>query len=393
MSVRFTAIRLGIAQTIAWASSYYLPAVMAGPISRSRGIAPDEVFLGLSGALLLSALLAPLVGRAMEHVDGRRILAASNGVFASGLLVLSTAKTSWGMAGAWGLIGVAMAMGLYDAAFSVLTRLYGAAAKEPITLVALVAGFASTVGWPLTAWMDQVLGWRLACVTWAALHLCVALPLNASLHKAATTIVPERAVITTASPGALAPSRGLLGLLAYVFAANWFVSTALAAHLPALFVGTGMTLTAAIAAAALVGPAQVAARVAEMVLLRRAGPLTSAIAACLLHPIAVALFLFAGAPAAAFAILHGAGNGILTIATGTVPLALFGADGYSRRQGWLALPARAAQALAPITFAALLSAAGSQALLGTAGLLLAGAIALGLIAHRAHLARSHAATA
>ncbi|WP_199535363.1 MFS transporter [Dyella sp. AtDHG13] len=367
---------------IAWASSYYLPAVMAGPLSHSVGIAPAEVFLGLSGALLLSALLAPVVGRAIEHLDGRRVLAASNGVFASGLLILSTAKTSWGMVGAWGLLGVAMAMGLYDAAFSVLTRLYGAAAKEPITVVALVAGFASTVGWPVTAWMDQVLGWRLACVAWAALHLCVALPLNLSLPKATTPTTPVSTVATAPSAGTLVPTRDVLTLLAYVFAANWFVSTALAAHLPTLFVGTGMTLSAAVAAASLVGPAQVAARMAEMMVLRRAGSLTSAMAACLLHPLGVALFLFAGAPAAAFAILHGAGNGILTIATGTVPLALFGADGYSRRQGWLALPARAAQALAPFAFATLMSVVGSEALLGTAGLLVAGAAALGVIAHR-----------
>ncbi|ODU51634.1 MAG: hypothetical protein ABS98_06435 [Lysobacteraceae bacterium SCN 69-48] len=291
MSARLTAARLGVSQTVAWASSYYLPAVMAGPISHSLGIAPAEVFFGLSGALLLSALLAPVVGRAMEHLDGRRILAASNGVFASGLLILSTAKTPWGMVGAWGLLGLAMAMGLYDAAFSVLTRLYGAAAKEPITVVALVAGFASTVGWPATAWMDHILGWRLACVAWAALHLCVALPLNLSLPKATAPATPVRTVAIPPSAGTLVPTRGILTLLAYVFAANWFVSTALAAHLPSLFVGTGMTLSAAIAAAALVGPAQVAARIAEMVVLRRAGSLTSAMVACLLHPLGVALFL------------------------------------------------------------------------------------------------------
>jgi hypothetical protein len=123
-------------------------------------------------------------------------------------------------------------------------------------------------------------------------------------------------------------------LLAFVFSAAWFVTGAMAAHLPRLLEAAGATPTAAVAAAALVGPAQVAARVAEFGLLRKAHPLVSARLACIAHPIGAAALFFVGAPAAAaFALLHGAGNGVLTIVKGTLPLAIFGPEGDCREIG------------------------------------------------------------
>ena len=140
-------------------------------------------------------------------------------------------------------------------------------------------------------------------------------------------------------------------ILAGVFGATWFVSVALAAHLPRLLEAIGATHAAAIAAAALVGPAQVAARVAEFGLLHRASPLVSARIAAALHPVGAVVLAVVGAPAAVpFVLLHGAGNGILTIARGTLPLALFGPAGYGLRTGILAAPARVLQGGAPLLF-------------------------------------------
>src|SRR5205807_9427238 len=103
--------------------------------------------------------------------------------------------------------------------------------------------------------------------------------------------------------------------------------------------------TPAIAAAALVGPAQVAARLVEFGALRRVHPLVSARLAALLHPIGAVILAVVGPGAiTAFAVLHGAGNGLLTIAKGTVPLAIFGPVGYGLRSGILGAPARATQA-------------------------------------------------
>ena len=150
-----------------------------------------------------------------------------------------------------------------------------------------------------------------------------------------------------------------MALLAFVFATTWFVTGAMAAHLPRLLEAAGATPAASVAAAALVGPAQVAARVAEFGLLRRFHPLLSARLATLAHPVGAALLFLLGAPAAAFTLLHGAGNGVLTIAKGTLPLAIFGPGGYGLRQGVLGAPSRFVQACAPFLFGLLIDAHGA----------------------------------
>src|SRR5262249_4407300 len=169
---------LGTAQTLAWGSSYYLPAILADPIAQGLGLSRTTVFGLFSGALLLSAVLGPSVGRAIDNRGGRGVLALSNLVLAVGLALLGIAEGFFTLALAWAVLGVGMAMGLYDPAFATLTGLYGRAARGPITGITLIAGFASTVGWPISAFLDAQFGWRAACLIWAALHIVIGLPLN-----------------------------------------------------------------------------------------------------------------------------------------------------------------------------------------------------------------------
>ncbi len=210
-------------------------------------------------------------------------------------------------------------------------RLYGTRSRNAITGITLIAGFASTVGWPLSSWLESAL--RLARGLpglQAALHLTVGLALNASLPRAGADAAPES---TAPAPGKSAAPRPASGapatwVLAFVFAATWFISTAMAAHLPRLLQAGGATLATAVLVGALIGPSQVGARLLEFGLLRKVHPLLSARLAAALHPIGAAAFLVAGAPAATlFGVLHGAGNGILTIAKGTLPLVIFGPQG------------------------------------------------------------------
>ena len=339
---------LGTAQTLAWGSSYYLPAILADPIAAGLGLSRTAVFGVFSGSLLLSAVLGPAVGRAIDNRGGRGVLTLSNLVFAAGLVLLALAQGIVGLAAAWAVLGVGMAMGLYDPAFATLAGHYGRAARGPITGITLIAGFASTIGWPLSALLDAKFGWRGACLFWAALHIVIGLPLNRLLIPPAPP--PSRAPEATGTE--TQAQRGAMPILAFVFAATWFVTGAMAAHLPRLLEIAGASATGAIAAAALVGPAQVGARLVEFGALRRVHPLVSARLAAVLHPIG-ALTLVAVGPAAvtAFAVLHGAGNGLLTIAKGTLPLAIFGPTGYGLRSGILGAPARAAQAASPLILA------------------------------------------
>jgi len=360
---------LGTAQTLAWASSYYLPAMLADPMARELDVSAPMIYAAFSVAMIASALIGPGAGRAIDRHGGRVVLVGTSLMFAMGLGMLGVAQGFWSMIAAWLVLGAAMGSGLYEAAFSSLVRLYGRHARGAITGITLIAGFASTVGWPLSAWMEARFGWRGACFGWAALHLLIGLPLNAWLPKALKAVKTEAPAVApagqdNASAAAAAPPRGFAtALLAFVFAATWFISTAMATHLPRTLEAAGAPLGTAVAVGALIGPAQVAGRLLEFGFLRRVHPLLSARLAALAHPAGVAVLLSAGpAMAPAFAVLHGAGNGILTIAKGTLPLALFGPHGYGARQGWLMMPARIAQALAPFLFGLALDAWGARAL-------------------------------
>ena len=380
-----TVVTLGSAQTLAWASTYYLPAMLAAPMARDLGVATPTVFAAFSVALLVSGALGPAAGRAIDRHGGRPVLMATSGLFAVGLVALALAQGPVGLFAAWLLLGVAMAAGLYEGAFATLVRLYGLGSRNPITGITLIAGFASTVGWPLSALLEATVGWRGACLSWAALHLLVGLPLNARLPRVASRgaapAAPEAAAADAAdaapaAPVVEAPLRTSV-LLAFVFAVTWFVSTAMAAHLPTLLQAAGATLAVAVGVGALIGPAQVAGRLVEFGLLRRLHPLWSARLATIAHPVgALALGLLGAPAAAAFALLHGAGNGIMTIAKGTLPLVLFGPHGYGARQGWLMMPARLLQGLGPLLFGIAIERWGTGALWLSGGLGLAACAAL-----------------
>jgi predicted MFS family arabinose efflux permease len=415
-------VLLGLGQTVSWGSSFYLPAVLARPMAGDLGVAPATVYLAFSLALVVAALVGPASGRAIDSAGGRPVLMGCNAVFALGLALLATAQGPLTLFAAWAVLGAAMGAGLYEAAFATLVRLYGAAARNPITGVTLIAGFASTVGWPLSAWMLAQFGWRGTCAGWAVLHLVLGLPLYALLPRgtpvdptpgsagaapvnataaaaadppsagaggaprqadgptASPHATPVAAPVTAAADPAPPPASPWLAvLLSVFFAIGMFIGTAWATHLPTLLQTVGASMAVAIGVGALVGPAQVAGRVLEFGVLRRLHPLRTARAAALAHPLGIVVLLVAGAPAAAvFAVLHGAGNGILTIAKGTLPLVLFGPQGYGARQGWLMMPARVAQASAPVVFGLALDHG------GRAALWLSGA--LGLVAFAALMA-------
>lgn len=343
---------LGISQTLSWGSSYYLPAILAVPMAGDLGIAPTWVYGAFAIALVVAGILGPRVGRQIDADGGRAVLAWSSIVLAAGLVLLGIAQGTAMLVAAWLILGVGMAMGLYEAAFATLVAIYRRASRGPITGITLIAGFASTVGWPITAALEAKYGWRITCFVWAGINLLICLPLTFFLLPRRVAAPLDAAVdVPDAAEGDPPGQRRAMVLLAVAFALASFVSGAMATHLPNLLREFGATPSAAIAASALVGPAQVAARLVEFGLIRHVPAVASAWAAMSLHPVGALMLLAIGAPAAAiFAFLHGAGNGLLTIARGTLPLAIFGPAGYGRRQGIIGAPARFSQALAPLVF-------------------------------------------
>lgn len=378
-------VALGTAQVLAWASSTYLPAIVGAAIAAELEISRGAFFAAFSLSLVVMALVGPMVGRRIDRAGGRRVLLGSNLTLACGLLMLSQASGTFSLYAAWCVIGVGMGLGLYDALFAALVYQYGKAAGRLIVGVTLIGGFASTVGWPLSAWMLQAWGWRWCCAAWALLQLGVALPLHyryaSKRHSAdaAAGIAPPLPETTRVLPP---PGRREIAYLCLFSGATAFVTSAMAVHLPALLALGGAGTAQALFAATLLGPAQVAARLAEYGLTQRCRirPLVTARIATALHPAAcLVLGGLAAMPLAGicFALLHGAGNGMISIARGVLPLALFGPAGYGALTGKLALFARSMQAAAPFVFVLILEGGGLRpALLLSGGLSLAAFFAL-----------------
>jgi len=369
-------LALGTTQTLAWASSYYLPAILADPIAHDLGVSSNWIFAAFSASLVISAVLGPRVGRQIDLVGGRSVLSISNLTLAAGLALLGVTHSIPVLIAAWLLLGIGMGYGLYDAAFGALGRIYGEAARGAITGITLIAGFASTVGWPLTALGLERIGWRDTCFAWAAAHLLIGLPTNLLMLPA----VKDGSAAAENSTKPHIPIDRTMILLAFTFAAAWTVTGAMAAHFPRILEAAGATPLQAVAAGALIGPAQVIARIFEASFLSRYHPLVSTKLACLTHPLGAIIVAVAGGGAASvFAIFHGAGNGILTIARGTLPLAIYGPQNYAYRLGLIGAPARMAQAAAPLAFGLLIDVMGSRVLIVSSALSLAALAALFLL--------------
>ena len=366
---------LGIVQIFAWGSSYYLLAVFAGPIAADTGWPLSWIVGGLSLGLFVAGLASPRLGEAIRHHGGRPVLALSSILLAAGLLILATAPVLPVFVAGWVVLGIGMGAGLYDAAFATLGGIYGREARSAITTLTLWGGFASTVCWPLSAVMIEHLGWRWSCVAYAAIQLGLCLPLILFVlpgnGRAAPALEDRHGPIRLSGP----EWRAYVTMMAIMVLAGLCV-TIVSVHLLTMLQGRGLSLAEAVALGALIGPAQVTARLIEMASGGRHHPIWTLAGAVGLSAVGLVM-LALGLPLVGLAIfLYGAGNGIFSIARGALPLALFGADRYAPVMGRLARPALIAQALAPSLGAMLLSAAGTDWTLNMLALLALTNIAL-----------------
>jgi hypothetical protein len=363
---RIVITALGIAQILAWGTSFYFPAVFAGPIVADAGWSLGYVVGGTSVGLLVAGLISPQVGKIIDVRGGRPILFASSLFYAAGLIGIGLAPALPIYLMAWVLLGIGMGTGLYDAVFAALGRMYGSAARGPITNLTLFGGFASTVCWPLSAFMIEHIGWRQACFVYAGLHVLVALPLQMAVIRRA----PKSAAATHAdtaqstSPPAIANETLIFALLALVLSIGAGIGSIVVVHLLIFLQARGVDFAVAVSLGTLFGPAQVGARVVERLFGSRYHPIWTMIGSCTL--MAVGLLLLAGrfSILPLVILLYGAGYGISWIGRGTLPLALFGPVRFPRLMGKLAFPSLIVQALAPSAGALLIEASGAAATIG-----------------------------
>lgn len=352
---------LGVVQILAWGSSYYLPAVLAAPIAADTGWPLSWIVGALSVGLLTAGAVAPYVGRLIGQTGGRPVLAAAAILIASGQVILGLSPNLPMFILGWVVLGAGMAAGLYDAAFSTLGRLYGGSARSAITVLTLWGGFASTVCWPLSAYLVEQFGWRGTCFVYATIQLLISLPLVLTILPRVPPELPTPMTGTSGAGSSLLPAeRRAFLLLSGIVIIGGAIGAIVGVHLLTLLQAQGIGLAAAVALGALVGPAQVGGRVIEMAGGGRHHPLWTMSAAIGLIAIGLGLMAIDVGPIGLAIILYGAGNGVFSIAKGTLPLAQFGPKRYAALIGRLARPSLIAQALAPAMGAFLFDKAGAS---------------------------------
>ena len=346
---------LGATQIIAWGAIFYPPVLMIPLIAADRGYSFTFAMGGFSAGLLAAGLVSPTVGTMIDRYGGHRVMPFGSLAGALGLVALAYVQHPIAYLMVWIVLGVAMAASLYDPAFATLGRIFGTRARQPITVLTLAGGFASTVSWPATYVLIQRVGWQETYLVYAALLACIAAPLHAFAlprARAEADIVPAG---TVASRPALLPAKGAVFLLVVAaFASYAFVPSGLSTHLLAIFKRLGIEPATAVIIGSLFGPSQVAARLCEFIFARNVHPLwivRFGIGMLVTAFIMLWLVGLSTPVAFAFAIMFGIANGLVTIARGAVPLALFGAAGYGRIIGRIAGPALVVTSIAPVVVA------------------------------------------
>jgi MFS family permease len=376
---------LGLTEILSWGALFYPPVLTVPLIAADHGWSKSFAMGGFSVGLFVGGLVSRYVGALIDRFGGHVVMPVGSLIGTIGLVGIGLATNSYSYYAMWMLLGVAMAASLYDPAFATLGRIFGGNARAPITALTLAGGFASTVSWPATQFLIDAIGWRGAYLVYAALLALVAAPLHAFalprgrvLQHADVKADSEPTLAPELKPASVLAPHGLAFLLvAAAFSFYAFVPSALSAQLLAIFQRFGLAPATVVAIGMLFGPAQVLARICELGFARHVHPLWVArfsvgllVAACAL----LMLLPFSALGAACFAMMYGMANGLMTIARGTVPLALFGAGGYGRLVGRIGGPFLVVQAVAPVCLSYVAERASDRAALAVVAAFAAGAL-------------------
>jgi predicted MFS family arabinose efflux permease len=341
-------IRLGITQIIGWGSGFYLPAILAVPISLSLGISTETFFWAFTLSLLVSGLLGPQVGKFIDQLGGRKVLPIGTLAFALGLALLARQPQLPTAVFAWVLMGIGGSMGNYDAAFATAVNFFGNKSNGVIAGITVFAGFSSTISWPLTQALFEAFGWQVAVWVWFSLHLLIALPLHLTIPRSERREVPD----LTGPIRKLMKNRfriePLLIVFALLFALEGFIVSAVNTTLPFMLGELGASVELALIASVILGPSQVMARVVLVAMGSWATPLRVATISIVAHPLGVAaIWIFGDQGLLAFVILHGIGVGLNPFIRGSLPLLFYGPDRFGQRQGRVMMLSKIVSAFSP----------------------------------------------
>jgi MFS family permease len=377
-------LALGITQICAWGTTLYALGVLGKPIAADTGWSQTLVFGGLTIGLLASGAVSAAVGRLIDRRGGRAVMSIGSIVMAGGLVLLSLVTNPYAYLAVWALLGIAMRLCLYDAAFAALVQVAPSRGRRCISYLTLFGGFASSIFWPIGHALNGAVGWRQTLLIFAAINLLVCLPLH-WIGLARRESAPQPVPAEATNPSAVASTAPLDGaertiamlLFSLIVAASAFVFGALAVHLVPILEATGLAAASAVFLASLKGVAQVLGRIWDLTLARAWHPIDVGRVSVAFIPLSFVVLMLGGAnfwAALAFTLTFGVANGLVTIMRGAVPLALFGPIGYGEVLGVLATPYLLLAAIAPAVFALVVERYGY----GTGEAILLGAGALSL---------------
>jgi MFS family permease len=358
---------LALTRIIGWGSIYYSPAVLAGYLEREIGLSPTVVFGGITILLVIGALISPMLGRHLDRRGTRHAMALGAVISGAGLALLALAQGPVSYLATWLVIGIGHAMQLANTGNVTVAQLMGERTRRVIGLMMLVTGLASSVFWPLTAWLSADYGWRACLLVFAAIQLVIVLPIHLAIpaYRAKPLADPGPSALPAEEQGRVPPGerQPIFWLLALSFSASGLVSWGLPLHMIGLMQSAGISGAAAVTIASLSGPATLMARAIDAVAGDRLPVEKVALAGLAVGPAACLLMALAPGSTAfaiAFVMLFSAAMGVIAVARATLPLALFGRNGFGAMLGRLTVPQNLTFAAAPLLFAFLVERMGAS---------------------------------
>jgi len=353
---------LGVTQIIGYGSVFYSFSPLMRPLEQALGASKSAVVGAFSLALLTAAICAVFVGKLIDRGAGRYVMAAGSTAAGVLLVALAYVETMQGLYLIYFGLGAAMAAILYEPAFAVLTQAFGAGARRAITNLTLIAGFASSVFWPLSQFLIDSLGWRGAVLSLAGMNVLVCVPLHLFfLPRGKPHHVRDRSLPPQGLSEAL--RQPVFYLFAGALVCNGLIFSTMSVHVIPILEAKGLPPLAAAGLAAMIGPMQVAGRVLELTIGRRYPIARVGLVALAAMPVALLLLLAATMDywiLALFAALYGASNGVFTIVRGAMPADLFGREHYGAINGALSAPYLLSHALGPSIAALLWTSLGNN---------------------------------
>lgn len=348
---------LALTQIVSWGGLYYAFSILAPSIGQTLELRAEVVYGAFSWSLLVAGLVATPTGILLDRFGGQWVMTTGSLICGLGLIWLSKVAGPWSYFGAWTVLGVAMSLTLYEAAFATINRKFDHDSRKGISLLTLFAGFASTIFWPLTLALNTAIGWRDTYLLLGAAQLLLCMPLHLMMGKDHAST--DATVVYPMHHHTLAEAlrHPVFWKLAVAFAANMFIFSALSVHLIPLLQDFGHAASLAVLMSTLIGPMQVIGRICERTFARDAIPQQVGMFTFGALPAAIAALLLFGSQAwavAVFCVLYGLSNGILTIVRGTIPQAMFGRQNYGAISGAMAGPSLLAKAAGPLVAAAIL---------------------------------------